>query len=90
MCRLYVFVILTIVRREWREKGKVKWETGWSLTRLILDEIPDESARLTSNLNYLVSIEVTTFIQIGGIALLEVLGIQNVMIYLILKMRWII
>ena len=90
MCRLYVFVILRIVKREWREKWKVKWETGWSLTRLILDEIPDESARLTSNLNYLVSIEVTTFIQIGGIALLEVLGIQNVMIYLILKMRWII
>ena len=83
MCRLYVFVILRIVKREWREKWKVKWETGWSLTRLILDEIQDEGAHLTSNLNYLVSIEVTTFIQIGGIALLEVLGIQNVMIYLI-------
>ena len=36
-------------------KGKVKRKgrTGWSLIRLILDEIPDEGARLTCNLNYI-------------------------------------
>ena len=41
----------------------------------MLDEIPNDGARLTCNLNSIVSVEVATFIQIGGIALLEVLGI---------------
>ena len=49
-----------------------------------MDEIPDEGVHLRSNLNYLVSIEVATFIQIGGIAVLEVLlDIQNVHFFLL-------
>ena len=71
-------------------KSKRKWDglADWSLTRLILDEILDEAAHQRSNLNYLVSIEVCH--HLGGIALLEVLGIQNVIIHLIQNMRWII